>query len=303
MPDQTDETTDSLWRVFPKSPPTTITQEAYDFDRKHFRHLTQLRPGDKAESRDLWDYTQDALYTEVQSDLFAYVLPFCLDAWRDDLQRTNSGYGGFVEYFYPVLARAGIFGKHLTTQQTAAVSNFMRAVILDEIDAQRGLSYQGMQSKPYSWFSAFASYGVILPDINRLWSAWWSVDTVGRAIALAQYVSCLIYPENENPIFAPWTPDGGGGPPCLWHFSGHMYTHRWLEPNIDFLRKELSPESVTDGLARAKRKLSGEPELSVIEQLMEDLPLCEEILVTRCRELPEILATKQAPPKSLEWSR
>ena len=33
--------------------------------------------------------------------LFAYLLPFCLEAWRDDLSGI-AGYGGFVEYFYPV---------------------------------------------------------------------------------------------------------------------------------------------------------------------------------------------------------
>src|SRR5216684_7716999 len=59
---------------------------------------------------------------------------------------------------------------------------------------------------------ATSTVGVLLPDVDRLWGAWWSLNTFGRAIAAVQYISCLIYPENENPVFAPRTPNGGGGP-------------------------------------------------------------------------------------------
>jgi hypothetical protein len=169
----------------------------------------------------------------MDSALFAHVLPFCLEAWREDLCGTNSGYGGFVEHFYPVLAGRHVFDEHLTAKQGAAVAGFMRESILDEIDGQRGLAFQGMMSRPYRWFRALTTYGVLLPDVERLWTEWWSLSTVGRAVAAVQYVSCLMYADGENPIFAPWTPDRGGGPPCLWGFEGHLYSHRWLEINVE----------------------------------------------------------------------
>jgi len=75
-----------------------------------------------------------------------------------------------------------------------------------------------------------------------------------------QYISCLMYGHYENPVFARWTPDGGGGPPCLWEFEGHLYSHRWLQPNVDFLRETLSARSAGEVLVRAAERLVGEPE-------------------------------------------
>ena len=48
--------------------------------------------------------------------LFAYLLPLCLEAWRDDLRGTHCGYGGFVEHFYPVL---GLFGSKDSDEEPA----------------------------------------------------------------------------------------------------------------------------------------------------------------------------------------
>src|ERR1700722_20956575 len=101
---------DALWESWgTTSPPKKITQEAFDRDDAHLHRLGNLRPGERADAADLWDYTQDLLYTEIQGPLLVYLLPFCLEAWRDDLIGINGGYGGFVEYFYPVLANRGIF--------------------------------------------------------------------------------------------------------------------------------------------------------------------------------------------------
>jgi hypothetical protein len=68
----------------------------------------------------------------------------------------------------------------------------------------------------------------------------------------------LVYPENENPVFAPWTPNGGGGPPCLWEFEGHLYSHRWLEPNVAFLNRVLGVRGVSEIINRAVDCLVGQ---------------------------------------------
>jgi hypothetical protein len=137
-----------LWRAFGgQAAPATITQEAFDHDDKHLRRLARLRRGDRPEVGDLWEYTQDLLYTEIQTPLFAYLLPFCLEAWREDLRGIRSEYGGFIEHFYLVLADRQVFDKHLTPKQSAAVSEFMRQTILEEIDDQRGLAFQGKNSR------------------------------------------------------------------------------------------------------------------------------------------------------------
>jgi len=289
-----------LRRAFASVPPKQITQEPFDSGVKHLRRLARLQPGERAEAADLWEYTQDLLYGHgIQRSLLAYLLPFCLEAWRDDL-RGHDGYGGFVEHFYPVLANKHVFDEHLTPAQTMAVSAFMRESIMEEIDDQRGLSYNGMVARPYRWITALTTHGVLLPDIDQLWTAWWEIDTVGSAVAAVQYISCLMYPENENPVFAAWTRDGGGGPPWLWGFSGHLYEHCWLMPNVSFLRRSLNPQAVHDALVRAVTRLAGLPEHEKAVEIQNDILLCAETLAARCVDLPRLLETKQEPGKLLE---
>ncbi len=282
-------------------PPEKITQEAFEGNDRHLRRLARLRPGEQADGDDLWEYIHDLRNTDIQGPLFAYLLPFCLQAWREDL-RGIDGYGGVIEYFYPVLADRRVFDLHLTPKQSAVVSEFMRQTILEEIDDQRGLAFQGSRTRPYRWFRALTTYGVLLPDVERLWTAWWSLDTVGRAIATVQYISCLMYPENENPVFAPWTPDRGGGPPCLWGFEGHLYEHRWQEPNVNFLKGILTVQRVGEVLVLAVERLVGQPEHDVAAAVQEDFPLCTETLEPRCAELPQLLETIQQSSTQLSWS-
>jgi hypothetical protein len=127
------------------------------------------------------------------------------------------------------------------------------------------------------------------------------LTTVGRAVAAVQYLSCLMYEENENPIFSAWTPDRGGGPPSLWEFGGHLYTNRWLELNVSFLKDVLRAWEVGDVLGRAVERLIDQPEHAKATEVLGDLPLCEETLTARCAALPRLLGTTQEPGKLLEW--
>lgn len=96
-----------LWRAFGEpDPPSNISQEAHEQDRRHLRRLARLRPGDRADGGDLYKYTQDLRYTQIEDALLVYLLPFCLQAWRENLRQVASGYGGFVENFYPALLTA-----------------------------------------------------------------------------------------------------------------------------------------------------------------------------------------------------
>jgi hypothetical protein len=283
-------------------PPSTITQEAFDYDAGHLERLVRLARDERAAPGDLWEYTQDLRYTAIQQDLLRHLLPVCLQAWRDYLLGASE-YGGFVEQFYPVLADRPVFDTLLTPHQIAAVSEFMRRSILDEIDKQRGLAYRGSRAKarPYHWVYALTTYGVLLPDIESLWTAWWALGTTGRAVAAVQYISALMYPDDGNPIFAPWTPDEGGGPPNLWEFEGHLYSHRWQEQNVAFLRRSLNASAVGEVLARAVKELEGEPEHEVAARVLAEMPARTEMLTARCANLPNLLATTQEASTLLEW--
>jgi hypothetical protein len=217
------------------------------------------------------------------------------------LRGVRTDYGAFVEHFYPVLADHHVFETHLTARQTAAVSQFMRSSILEEMDAQRGLAFRGKSARPYRWIGALTTYGVVLPDVERLWAEWWTLETVGRAISLLQYVSALVYEDDKNPVFAPWSPTEGGGPPCLWDFAGHLYEHRWLEPNVAFLKRTLVPSAVGDAVRRAVLRLSGQQEHEMPMRLESDIQSRAETLESRCTQLPTLLATTQEADTQLAW--
>jgi hypothetical protein len=282
-------------------PPEKVTQEPFEHNDKHLRRLVRLQSGERPDGNDLFAYMEDLRYTEIQSSLFVYLLPICLEVWRDDLRGVDSSYAGAVEHFYPVLADRHAFDVHLKPKQSATVSEFIKRAILEEIDDQRGLAFEGARARPLRWIGALTTYGVFLPDVERLWKEGWSLDTIGRSIAAIQYISCLMYPENENPVFAPWTPNGGGGPPCLWEFEGHLYTPRWLEPNVAFLRKALNAHSVGKLLSLAVSHLAGEPEHALAAVVQEDFPLCEATVAARCAALPQLLETSQQACRLLEW--
>lgn len=159
-----------------------------------------------------------------------------------------------------------------------------------------------MNARPYRWTRALTTYGVLLPDIDRLWTAWWAVSTIGRAVSSVQYISALMYSKEANPVFGPWTRDEGGGPPCLWEFEGNLYSHRWLEPNVDFLRRTLNVPAVAGVLSRAVEALKGEPEHEVAALMLADIPERTKTLAARCTELSSLLATTQEADTLLEWS-
>jgi len=306
MLDETPNAVAALRRAFRSAKaPDRITQEPYDSTAQHLRRLAKLELGQRADSKDLWEYTQDLLYgNEIQDALLAHALPFCLEAWREDLLGTSSGYGGFVEHFYPLLANRPVFELHLSPSQSAAAADFMREAILEEIDAQRGLTYRAKGARPYRWIAALATYGVVLPDLERLWNSWWSLETIGGATATMQHISCLMYPENENPVFAPWTSNEGGGPPKLWEFEGHLYSHKWLPTNVAFLKRALTPQGVAEVLAEAVSNLADDEAAPIALGIQEDFPLCMDTLKSRCSELPRILETRDDTAKPLlEWTK
>jgi hypothetical protein len=295
---------DALWRSWGTvGPPEKITQEAFNRDDAHLHRLVNLRPGQRAEAADLWDYTQDLLYTEIQGPLLAYLLPFCLNGWREDLRGLSTEYGGFVEWFYLALADRGIFDVQLNLEQGAAISEYMRRTIMEEIDDQRGLFFMGKTARPYRWVGALTTYGVLRPDVERLWNSWWNLDSIGRSIAAIQYISCLMYTEYKNPVFAPWTGNHGGGPPSLWDFEGHLYENRWLQPNVDFLKGALTIQRVSDVVTRAAERLVGQFEYDAAVEIRDHIPLCIETLKSRCIELPQLLEKYQKAGELLDWSR
>jgi hypothetical protein len=103
------ERTIAFGRYGKAAPPEKITQEAFKGNRRHLRRLLRIKPGERPDSQDLWEYLQDLRYTQIQSALLVYLLPSCLELWCEDLRGTSDKCGGFVKHLYPVLADRAIF--------------------------------------------------------------------------------------------------------------------------------------------------------------------------------------------------
>jgi hypothetical protein len=180
------------------------------------------------------------------------------------------------------------------------VWEFMSGSILEEIDAQDCLRFEGYPSAPYRWIQALMTHGVIAPDIEHSWMDWWSVSTIGRAVAVVQYVSCLVYPKNVNPVFAPYTREKGGGPPCQWGFDGYSNDRSWKIQNVEFLQRLFGdPKVVISVIQQAVNRLSQHSGFLTAQQLLADsqwpsanlkLRGPAETLAERLLALSEILA-------------
>ena len=279
--------------------PKKVWQEPFDWDPGHFERLCTLA-GDMPEAGDLVAYAHDIGYGEdVQPDLFHYLLPICLRAWQQDLMRDHlSPYAGFVEYFSAALARRPLIADLLKAPAAEAVMAFMRDSILDRIDRETSLSHKGLRGSPYPWFEAIGSFAVLFPNLDSLWRTWWPMETPGHAIGVLQYMSCLMYADDQNPIFAPWTPKEGGGPPALWETDSHIYEQCWQPANVAFFRTTMTPYYVREALDRALVVLQGHMENEVPTRMCSDFERQRNLLTCRLAALPEIVSE---PLMNADW--
>ncbi len=99
VPNQADMTI-SFRRTYGKAaPPEKVTQEAFEGNDSHLRRLLRIKPGERPDVQDLREYLQDLRHTAIQSSLLAYLLPFCLELWCENLRGTSDKYGGFESIF------------------------------------------------------------------------------------------------------------------------------------------------------------------------------------------------------------
>lgn len=273
-------------------PPKEITQEPYDITPDH---LPRLASGDWRENLpkrgDLFDYVEDINYCDVvQPDLFRYMLPVLLEMWRQDLMGDNQDNDVAIEWLYPALARRRLVKDLLGDRAEEAAGAFMRDAILDRIDNEKQLECPVLAILPQDWIGALAGLGAIFPAVDSLWREWWRLETPGQARALLQYVSALIYDEDDNPVFTAATRETDGGPPRLWEPAGNIFEQSWLPENIGFLRNILTADYVEDGVRRAAKILRGSESDVLLDRLVVDLPGQNSILERRVAALPEIFS-------------
>jgi hypothetical protein len=268
--------------------PKQITQQPFDHYPGHYRRLCELR-GAEPVAADLVDYALDMQYMELQPELLRYLTPVLLQAWSKDLFEGRQRYGGFVEQFWPALLNGKALHAVFSRTEREAFVAYMRNSILDRLDAETSLRFSGMAASPYSWVQALVAYGTLFRDVEELWAEWWNLKTPGLAIAAFQYSSALMYEEDKNPIFDPWTADRGGGPPALWHCGALMYDVGWRTENLLFLQRTLSADYFGEKLHRALQQIENPATRKIAAAMVEDLPSHRTRLELRIEELPKLL--------------
>ena len=231
--------------------PTTAQGDPYGIEAtsEQILELIDADP-DSLKAHDFVDYLGYCT-TGGDADL-RYLLPPILRIWESSLYEPDSW---FTNYFHAELGRTNIIIRALNPKLREAVYAFMVKALSQKISTETALSVEG-KSPCHDWFGHLASFGVFTTEIETLWTVIWESEQSGHAIALLQYLSCLIY-EESNPIFAPWTCDKGGGPPGLWEFDSIGFDEAWQQENLNFMASALTPQRIAGWLKRTAQLHAG----------------------------------------------
>ncbi len=295
-------TVEELWHELGRpQPPSCIVQKPFDYDPAHYARLLRSRAeGTPPDSLALVDYALDLSYEEVQTDLFVYLLPLCLDVWSAWL-RGSGGEAGFVEQFWFALNKRPGPLALLSEARHAAVDRFIREGILAAIDAGRRLCVEGAErTLSYRRLRELGSYATLFGGLRELWTPWWRLESEGRAAAALQYLSCLMYENAANPVFGPRSARRGGGPPELWGDSISINDRPWDPRNVAFLRAELHPDRLHAAAAAARERLSDSGDRRTAAQMIEDFPACRTLVELRITQLLEIVAANHS--RIFQWT-
>jgi len=229
-------------------------------------------------------------YEELQPELLRYLTPRLLNVWKRDLcEGRAAGCRGFVEQFWPALLNGSALTRVFSQKEREVFISFMRNCILDRLDDEESLRFSGMGARPYDWVRTFVSYGTLFSDVEILWNEWWQMKTSGHAVAAFQYASALMYEDKKNPVFDPWTPDKGGGPPALWDCGAMMFNVGWKQENLDFFKNTLNAEYFEQKLRIALDKIKDPTAKSVASRITDDFPGQRARMEFRIEELPILL--------------
>jgi hypothetical protein len=122
-------------------------------------------------------------------DDLRFLFPSVLRIWESELYERDSW---FTQYFHAEVCRTDFVERALSPKLKEAACDFMVRALSDRLGSETSLSVKGV-STSHDWFGYVASFGVFTTAIPVLWSGVWESARAGHAIALLQYLSCLIY--------------------------------------------------------------------------------------------------------------
>jgi hypothetical protein len=262
--------------------PGEIHEHQFDDFNAELQQMARKRPEDITLD-DLSYYVHDLAYVDLQKDLFEYLFPVCLFHWYQALMRNESCEWG-PEFHYAV-HEGHLLERMVTASQREAICQLFHDGLIERIEAERGSVYRGSGTPAYAWMYRFNSLGLIAPVIERIWQTWWTLDSPGKAVSAIMYASGLMYLKHDNPIFAAWTPDRGGGGPWLAGSDSHVFADGWRVENLEFMTRTLRYSYIRAKVEHAANVLKGEPEAALAARVAADSASHEEIVNLRIGNL------------------
>ena len=279
--------------------PDTVWQRQFDHDDDALRRLARA-DWDDVKANDLGAYFHDLAYVELQPDLFRHVFPACLHFWYGTLlqSKTDELYGGEFTF---ALARSEVMIKLMTDKERTRLNAFFIDGLLDRVDLERGFGKSHQDRSAHATIGRFNTLGLIAPIIPEIWRAWWAMTTPGQAVSAINYASGLIYLKGENPLFAAWTPEKGGGGPYLTEWDASIFDRAWLPANHAFLGQTLTPEYLIERLAAAAKRLKDEPEAAMARRIADDAAGRRDVIEIRIEDVLRNLAKVQLEHDWADW--
>jgi hypothetical protein len=234
-----------------------VTERQFDYNDEKLHELGRT-PYDEIDFDDLWYYHHDLAYVELQPDLFAYLFPVCLMDWHRTLLANEPCSHGDSEFHYGVI-RGNVLEKMLTAAQREDVEAVLRDSMLYRLDQERMVGSDGMHMSAFAWMARLNSLGLISRALPRIWQSWWMAGTCGRAVAVLQYCSGLMYFDYDNPLLS--IPSGvrNINGQWLWENDSHVWDRGWRETNVAFVRDFVTAERVVQVIRDVAEKLRNEP--------------------------------------------
>lgn len=276
-------------------PPTQIWREPFDHVRGHCERIAD--PSAEIKPIDFCDYFLDYRYMEVQRDLFHYVLPVALEAWaRHGLRLPNEkrfkGEWHFEGMWEALVARP-VHPDFLTDQQYEAMQAFLVRTLIALMRKESALSFKGSDASPYAWTRLHVTLICLFPVAEPIWKEWWSYPSTPMATCGNQWLSTLFYEGHENPFFAPWTHEAGGGPPNIFE-TLHMRHKPANAQSVESLKATLTKDWAFDAITRAKVALKDSPQIERIQGMLDDFSWRSALFDERVKKFITVLEAKES---------
>ena len=265
--------------------PTDVRGDSWGVDATT-EDITRLieTPPDQLIAQDFLGYLGYCT-TGGDADLL-YLFPPILRIWEEELRNSE---GRFTQYFHEEICRTNFIERALSSDLREVVIGFMIRALSERIGSEHSLRVAG-KSTTHDWFGYFASFGVYSKAVDTLWNKLWTSTHPGHVIAILQYLSCLLY-EEDNPVFSPRTCIAGGGAPELWGFDSVGFDESWKAENLAYLEASLGSSSVREWLARISAIFPNQPIGELAKEFTGRLDANPAKVDLRCEALVLFLGT------------